>query len=121
MLVTAPAVAFAVTLAAVWLLTLKPLARLALDRPNERSLNETATPRLGGLGIHAGVWVGWALGGGVSAVIWWAVATLALISVVDDMRGLPVLLRLSAHLLAAGTVCVGILGAAGDVMGWVVT
>lgn len=76
-------------------------ARLA-DRPNERSLHARPTPRVGGLGIvvalaAAGIWL--PLGG--LALVFLAAFALALLSFADDLRSLPVLVRLAAHGLAA--------------------
>jgi UDP-N-acetylmuramyl pentapeptide phosphotransferase/UDP-N-acetylglucosamine-1-phosphate transferase len=75
---------------------------LPMDHPNERSLHETPTPRIGGLGILAGVLV---------AAVWLADAmllpailgafALAAVSVIDDVRGLPVRVRFLAHFVAA--------------------
>jgi UDP-N-acetylmuramyl pentapeptide phosphotransferase/UDP-N-acetylglucosamine-1-phosphate transferase len=93
------AMAFGVTLIAVWWLR---RGKLALDEPNERSLHRVRIPRSGGLGVHAGVIAAWVYTG----VPWtWIVliayiALLAL-SLVDDIRGLPALARFAAHILAA--------------------
>jgi len=76
-------------------------ARLA-DHPNERSLHTQPTPRIGGLGIAAGAFpVALSVADGPGALILACALALALLSLVDDLRGLPVVLRLSAHLLAA--------------------
>ena len=75
---------------------------LPMDHPNERSLHATPTPRIGGLGIMAGVLVAavWLGGAGVLPVVL-AAAALAGVSVLDDARGLPVRVRLLAHGVAA--------------------
>ncbi len=74
--------------------------RLAIDIPNDRSLHERPTPRVGGWGIVPVV---------VIVVIalaprMWLVAvaagSLAVISQIDDRRGLPARVRFLAHLLA---------------------
>jgi len=88
-----------------WLLLSWLLRRgksLPMDHPNARSLHETPTPRIGGLGIMAGVAV---------ASVWLADTTLlpvmlaafalAALSLLDDVRGLPVALRFLAHFVAA--------------------
>lgn len=77
----------------------------AMDLPGERSLHIRPVPRTGGLGLFAAVvavagsisvaggawpWLETALAGGLCAI-----------SLIDDKRGLPVALRLSAHLGAA--------------------
>jgi UDP-N-acetylmuramyl pentapeptide phosphotransferase/UDP-N-acetylglucosamine-1-phosphate transferase len=80
--------------------------RLPMDHPNERSLHVTPTPRIGGLGILAGVGVAawWLAGAGllqpVLPVVLAAFA-LAAVSVLDDVRGLPLALRFLAHFVAA--------------------
>ena len=78
------------------------LATLALDRPNQRSLHATPTPRLGGLGIAAGVVAGWS---GVSLPFdTWPLAALGiltLVSLVDDLKTVAVPWRLTIHLASA--------------------
>jgi len=76
--------------------------RLPMDHPNSRSLHETPTPRIGGLGVMTGVF---------AAAVWLADAALlpvmlaafvlAAVSLLDDVRGLPVALRFLAHFVAA--------------------
>lgn len=88
------------------------IARLArrrgwLDQPNDRSLHTNPTPRLGGLGILAALLVS------LGFASWFAPAAafplplvligggVAVISLVDDLRGLPAALRFVVHLGAA--------------------
>ena len=98
-------VALAVTMATVGWLTRSRFAQLAVDRPNERSLHDKPVPRTGGLGLHAGVFLAWPLTWvEAPAVLWVAFAGLLIVSLMDDIRGLPVLARLAAHLLASGSV-----------------
>jgi len=90
--------------------------RLPMDHPNERSLHVTPTPRIGGLGIMAGVgvaavWPGSGLLQPVMPVLLAAFA-LAAVSVLDDVRGLPVALRFLAHFVAA-VACLLALGLSG--------
>ncbi|MDT3705253.1 MAG: glycosyltransferase family 4 protein [Thiobacillus sp.] len=100
----APFSAFAICwLAVSWLLR---RGRLPMDHPNERSLHAMPTPRIGGLGIMAGVlvaagWLAWA--GLLQTILPVVVAAFALaaISLLDDVRGLPVVLRFLAHFVAA--------------------
>jgi UDP-GlcNAc:undecaprenyl-phosphate/decaprenyl-phosphate GlcNAc-1-phosphate transferase len=83
-------------------LLLGRFARIALDRPNARSLHERPVPRTGGIALLAGASLALAFG---AAVLWLPLslaAFLALVSFVDDLRGMPNTLRLGAHLLAAG-------------------
>jgi len=88
--------------------------RLPMDHPNERSLHVTPTPRIGGLGILAGVGVaaGWLAGAELLQPVLLAAFALAAVSVLDDVRGLPVALRFLAHLVAA-VACLLALGLSG--------
>jgi len=87
--------------------------RLPMDHPNERSLHATPTPRIGGLGIMAGVAVASAwLAGGMLLPVMLAAFALAAVSVLDDVRGLPVALRFLAHFVAAAA-CLLALGLSG--------
>ncbi|NIE82937.1 MULTISPECIES: glycosyltransferase family 4 protein [unclassified Burkholderia] len=74
--------------------------RLATDIPNARSLHERPTPRVGGWGI---------VPVGVAALLWlaspmWLIALmaagLALMSQIDDRRGLPARVRFGGHAVA---------------------
>ena len=98
--------AFVVSLACLGIL-LSPIGRrLMLDRPNQRSLHERPVPRSGGIAIAAGVAAGAAMSTvaaphGLAALL--AIAgALAALSLADDIFTLPTLLRLAAHLAAAG-------------------
>lgn len=73
-----------------------------MDHPNERSLHAIPTPRVGGLGIMAGVLVAivWLSDTALLPVVVGAFA-LAAVSVLDDLRGLPVRVRFLAHFVAA--------------------
>jgi len=97
---SAAVIAFAVALLAVWLL-LSRFGRIALDRPNERSLHERPVPRTGGIAVLLGA----AVGGWAGASSLWlpalCAAALAALSFADDLRGVPTALRLAAHLAAA--------------------
>lgn len=96
----APLAAFLVC----WLLLAWLLRRgsLPMDHPNERSLHATPTPRVGGLGIMAGVLAAssWLADETLMPVIL-AAFSLAAMSLLDDVRGLPVALRFLAHFVAA--------------------
>ncbi|MBK6980290.1 MAG: glycosyltransferase family 4 protein [Betaproteobacteria bacterium] len=84
------------------------LAARMIDRPGERSLHAVATPRIGGIGVMLGALpVVFAYG---DADVRWIAArgrALALVSAVDDVRSLPVAVRLPCH-LAAAAVAVGV-------------
>jgi UDP-GlcNAc:undecaprenyl-phosphate/decaprenyl-phosphate GlcNAc-1-phosphate transferase len=107
----APLAAFlACWLTLTWLLR---HGRLPMDHPNERSLHATPTPRIGGLGIMAGVLVAavWLVDGALLPVVLGAFG-LAAVSVLDDVRGLPVRVRFLAHFVAA-VACLLALGVTG--------
>lgn len=77
-----------------------------LDKPNERSLHTNPTPRSGGLAILTGLMTGVGLTGFIdeSRLYVWFLAALvpvAAVSYLDDRAGVPVLLRLLAHLVGA--------------------
>lgn len=93
-------VSFALALAATRAL-LAWGAGFALDRPNERSLHDRPVPRTGGVALLAGAAACLAFG---ALELWLPLALaagLAVISFVDDLRGVPVAARLFAHLAAA--------------------
>ena len=95
-----PAVSFVVCwLSLDWLLRHD---RLPMDHPNARSLHLTPTPRVGGLGIMAGMMVAglWLLDGAMLPLML-AVCCLSALSVLDDVRGLPVAIRFLAHFVVA--------------------
>jgi UDP-N-acetylmuramyl pentapeptide phosphotransferase/UDP-N-acetylglucosamine-1-phosphate transferase len=76
-------------------------AGYVLDLPNERSLHDRPVPRTGGLALLAGAAACLVLGG---ADLWRPLAiaaALAALSFLDDLRGVPLRLRLAAHLAAA--------------------
>lgn len=93
---------------------LRRTSALPVDHPNERSLHQRPTPRIGGLALIPGAAVG-----ALAAISWTQDALLLmglagllfLLSVFDDWRGLTVVLRFTAHLAVAGTLALGLLGA----------
>jgi len=87
--------------------------RLPMDHPNARSLHETPTPRIGGLGIMAGVLVTglWLADTALLPLVLGA-SGLAALSLLDDVRGLSVRVRFLAHFVAAAA-CLMALGLAG--------
>ncbi len=92
---------FAVSVVGLWLL-IGRFGKLALDRPNERSLHERPVPRTGGIALLAGALVSLAFGAGE---LWLEIAlalALAIVSFLDDLHTLPTAARLAAHLAAAG-------------------
>lgn len=76
-------------------------AAIALDRPNERSLHAQPIPRVGGLGLIAGIVPALAIAGLPVGVVG-ATVLLAAVSFADDRKGLPIGVRFGAHFLAAG-------------------
>ena len=97
----APLAAFIVCwLTLAWLL--RRGKSLPMDHPNHRSLHETPTPRIGGLGIMAGVAAAcMSLADAPLLPAMLAALALAALSLLDDVRGLPVVLRFLAHFVAA--------------------
>jgi UDP-N-acetylmuramyl pentapeptide phosphotransferase/UDP-N-acetylglucosamine-1-phosphate transferase len=80
--------------------------RKILDHPNERSSHEAPTPRGGGIAVIASIVLAWAAliaTGTVSANVLGIVAGtvfLAVVSWIDDLRGLAPLVRLIAQTVA---------------------
>ena len=103
---TTVACALALVLSGLAIVVLLRLARrLPVATPNARSLHGEPVPRVGGLALWAGflpaaLWVAPDLPGGAMG---WLPAWLALaaISLTDDARGAPVLVRLAVHAAAA--------------------
>lgn len=81
-------------------------SRIATDIPNHRSLHSVPTPRIGGWGIVPTVLLTVAL----LAPSLWPIAAgalgLAIVSLVDDRRGLPARVRFAAHVAAVAAVIV---------------
>jgi len=93
-----PLTAFTASFVVIWWLLRSRLSFIALDRPNPRSLHEAPVPRIGGLGLHFGA----LLAIGIIAprlpiALWIAFAVILLVSFLDDLRGIPALLRLVLH------------------------
>jgi UDP-GlcNAc:undecaprenyl-phosphate GlcNAc-1-phosphate transferase len=96
--VMAPLAAILITI--VTLAGMLRMERLPLDHPNARSLHARPIPRVGGIAVMAGVGIGTAVSIGLAPVLLIAIA-LAVISFIDDVRGLPILVRLAFHAAAA--------------------
>ncbi len=97
-------------------------AMRVIDRPNERSLHTVPTPRLGGVGLMAGALPLIALTGSAPLVaIAVCAAFLAIVSFIDDMRSLPIEVRLPAHLAASLAAVLAFASpvGAGAAWGWV--
>lgn len=101
-------IAFTVTVATLALLRRSALGRRMGDVPNERSLHMQVVPRIGGIGILAGLAAAWlAMPGATPSLDRAAAGYLALfaISIADDVRSLPVVVRLASHLIVAAAWC----------------
>jgi len=85
----------------IWLMVRFYAARLPLDHPNERSLHAKPIPRIGGIGVLAGVVIAIAAGAAPFAPPFAIALILAGVSLIDDLHRLPPVLRLAAHLGAA--------------------
>ena len=92
-------------------------ARRFADHPNERSLHSRAIPRLGGIGVMvAAIPMLMLAGSGALALIAACALFLALVSLADDARSLPIEVRLPAHAVAA---LVAVLAVGDPAWGWV--
>lgn len=115
--VVRPILGFVVTVAVLNILLRSRIAQSILDLPNQRSLHQTPIPRVGGLAVLAGSFVGWlGLGYPYLLPILLAMLILALISFLDDLKNLPVWQRFLVHFLAAG---IGVIGVSAG-MSWLV-
>lgn len=77
---------------------------LLLDRPNHRSLHAAPIPRIGGVCIWLAVVLSYLFAGPDPEVLWALAGSICLvvaISLLDDWRAQPVILRLSVHLFSA--------------------
>jgi UDP-GlcNAc:undecaprenyl-phosphate GlcNAc-1-phosphate transferase len=104
----APMIAALVTLLVTTILLFSKVGMKIQDVPNERSLHDAPIPRIGGIGMMAGVLAAWALM--LMSLVWWVVLpmlALFAVSLLDDMRGLPVRQRLLAHVIAAAVLVFG--------------
>ena len=78
-----------------------------LDHPNERSLHEVPTPRTGGIAIFIAMAVAHCAGAAFGILFHWlvpiavAASLVFAVSVVDDFRPLPALVRIVVHALGA--------------------
>jgi UDP-N-acetylmuramyl pentapeptide phosphotransferase/UDP-N-acetylglucosamine-1-phosphate transferase len=107
----APAIAlgaFALSWLLVLLVRTQALRKGLLDLPNERSSHVRPTPRLGGLGILAAI-LGIVVAAAAAsssmsrelAVVLGLATAVSLVSLLDDLRGLPPLGRLLVHVTTA--------------------
>lgn len=95
------------------------LARRLVDRPNERSLHEVPTPRIGGIAILAAALPAAALVATPSTLILLGGALLlGALSALDDVHSLPIEVRLPAHIGVALICLLAIAGPAAGVARW---
>lgn len=111
-----PIISALATLLVIAAIRSSPLAKRFQDIPNQRSLHSAPTPRIGGVGLIAGILSGWALM--FADLVWWLVLPLIglfVVSLLDDMYSLSVRQRLSAHFIAAAILVggSGLLGSQG--------
>jgi UDP-N-acetylmuramyl pentapeptide phosphotransferase/UDP-N-acetylglucosamine-1-phosphate transferase len=103
MLAVAGVLSFVVAFVAVRML-MSRFGNWALDEPNARSLHERPVPRTGGIAVLLGAAIAFALG---AAPLWLPAAlalALAAVSLLDDLRRLPTVVRFAVHVAAAGIV-----------------
>jgi UDP-N-acetylmuramyl pentapeptide phosphotransferase/UDP-N-acetylglucosamine-1-phosphate transferase len=103
-----PIVAALVTMLLTFIILRSKFGKEIQDIPNERSLHEAPIPRIGGVALMAGILSGWALI--LNSLVWWLVLPLIIlfvVSLLDDMNGLPVKKRLLAQLVAATLLVTG--------------
>jgi UDP-N-acetylmuramyl pentapeptide phosphotransferase/UDP-N-acetylglucosamine-1-phosphate transferase len=95
---------------------LRTFSNRILDHPNERSLHQQPVPRMGGVGVTAGIAVSVPF---VSPAEWWPLwlgaALLVGVSFLDDLVGLPIVGRLVMHFVAAGGFVAGLLAGQNEV------
>ena len=95
--------ALAIAAVTIGLLLRSRAAALVLDLPNHRSLHAAPTPRIGGIGILAGIaGAGLYSGVAVDPRVLVALGLLIAVSALDDVRSIGVVWRMLAHLLGAG-------------------
>lgn len=91
---------FLITFVVLILLLNTRLGNFALDHPNQRSLHVSAIPRTGGIALMSGVIASWILIGGNT---YWLLLIIGLItlSILDDVKNLPVRLRFFIQTIVA--------------------
>ncbi|MDX8379844.1 MAG: glycosyltransferase family 4 protein [Gallionella sp.] len=96
-----PLISASVTMLLTLILTLSKHGTIE-DLPNERSLHDKPIPRTGGIALMAGIMAGW-VQLFQSWALWIVIPVLGLfiLSLVDDVHGLPPKTRLLGHFAAA--------------------
>jgi UDP-N-acetylmuramyl pentapeptide phosphotransferase/UDP-N-acetylglucosamine-1-phosphate transferase len=99
--------------ALAWWLSRPGAVLRVVDRPGARSLHDRPMPRTGGVAIWLAVLPAGALAAGLGVPIardpypLAGLALIAAVSLLDDLRGLPPLPRILAHVLAAALLLAG--------------
>lgn len=104
----APLISALATLLVTIVLIFSKAGKTIQDIPNERSLHGAPIPRIGGVGLVAGILSGWAIM--IHALAWWILLPgllLFAVSLLDDIQGLPVRKRLFVHVIAAALLVTG--------------
>ena len=65
----APLIAALITMLVITIMLFSKADKNIQDIPNERSLHESPTPRIGGVGLMAGLLSAWALM--LMSLVWW--------------------------------------------------
>ncbi len=107
-----PLIALIVSGSLVALLLRSRIGTLALDVPNERSLHAMPIPRLGGVGIIAGIAAAWAYAmPALDPLLLIALLLLIGVSLLDDFKNVRVPWRLFIHAVSAALAVVALLHA----------
>lgn len=117
-LILSPLLSFVVAFGFIfWLIKYSDIK--ILDHPNHRSLHIESVHRTGGIGLILGILVaGIMLPAILPWSVWIVICMLALISLTDDIFGLPVWSRLLVHCIAAILTSVAMLF---EIHGWLIT
>jgi UDP-N-acetylmuramyl pentapeptide phosphotransferase/UDP-N-acetylglucosamine-1-phosphate transferase len=97
-----PLLAFCLTAVCIWLMLKTGLAgRLALDQPSARSLHSSSLPRSGGVVMMAMICLASLPASNEFTPTIGLALVLAIVSLLDDRVGLPVIPRLTIHIACA--------------------
>lgn len=96
----APLISFLLCSGMLFFTLRSPIAKRFLDKPNHRSLHQTATPRIGGTAIFLSMAISWLFFSSIGGITWAAIILLVIISLADDMIGLSSMTRLAMHFIA---------------------
>ena len=101
-IVVAPIISLAVAAGVIAILMRTRFVMLAADHPNQRSLHSEPRPRLGGVGIAAGIAAAWCyVPPPIYPSLLAALALLMVLSLADDLYNIPVFVRLLIHFACA--------------------